>query len=164
MRTTFGSKYGINITIPTSYWYLRRFKPKEIEQYVDCMGFMTYDLHGPWDEDVKQEGRVILGHTNSPEITNWSLLLYYAGTDPAKINMGLAYYSRPAPCTNFGGVRYLEEIEGMVKDEPGISPKLLPKDKAMELKYGNQWIGYENEDTIYMKKKWAIAHYQPVFS
>ncbi|KAI8419663.1 hypothetical protein FOFC_02253 [Fusarium oxysporum] len=70
MRAAFGSKYGISITIPTSYWYLRCFKTKEIEQYVDYMGIMTYDLHGPWDEDVKQVGRVILGHTNIPEIAN----------------------------------------------------------------------------------------------
>ncbi|KAM0542646.1 hypothetical protein ACHAPJ_012678 [Fusarium lateritium] len=178
MRAAFGTKYGISIAIPTSYWYLRWFKPKEIEQYVDYMGIMTYDLHGPWDQDVKQVGRVILGHTNIPEIANWSLPLYYAGVDPAKVNMGLAYYargytaadsncngvgcrwsgaSRPAPCTNFGGVMSLEEIERMVKDEPGISPKLLPRDMMMELKFGNQWIGYDNEDTIYMKKKWASS-------
>ncbi|KNB10683.1 hypothetical protein FOXG_10827 [Fusarium oxysporum f. sp. lycopersici 4287] len=178
MRAAFGSKYGISIAIHTSYWYLRWFKSKEIEQYVDYMGIMTYDLHGPWDHDVKQVGRVILGHTNIPEIANWSLPLYYAGVDPAKVNMGLAYYargytvadsncngvgckwsgtSRPAPCTNFGGVMSLEEIERMVKDEPGISPKLLPKDMMMELKFGNQWIGYDNKDTIYMKKKWASS-------
>lgn len=176
MRAAFGNKYGISIAIPTSYWYLRWFKPKEIEQYVDYMGIMTYDLHGPWDQDIKQVGRVILGHTNIPEIANWSLPLYYAGVNPAKVNLGLAYYargytvsdsncngvgcnwsgtSRPAPCTNFGGVMSLEEIERMVKEEPGITPKLLAKDMMMELKYGNQWIGYDNEDTIYMKKKWA---------
>ncbi|KAI6750545.1 hypothetical protein HG530_014826 [Fusarium avenaceum] len=178
MRAAFGTKYGINIAIPTSYWYLRWFKPKEIEQYVDYMGIMTYDLHGPWDEDIKQVGRVILGHTNIPEIANWSLPLYYAGVNPEKVNLGLAYYargytvsdsncksigckwsgtSRPAPCTNFGGVMSLEEIERMVKEEPGITPKLLPKDMMMELQFGNQWIGYDNEDTIFMKKKWASS-------
>ncbi|KAM0443842.1 hypothetical protein ACHAQK_002588 [Fusarium lateritium] len=39
-------------------------------------------------------GHVILGHTNIPEITNWSLPLYYAGVNPAKVNIGLAYYAR----------------------------------------------------------------------
>ncbi|KAM0205056.1 hypothetical protein ACHAPA_008626 [Fusarium lateritium] len=74
--------------------YIRCVKPKQIEQYVDYMGIMTYDLYGPWDGDVKQVGHVILGHTNIPEITNWSLPLYYAGVNPAKVNIGLAYYAR----------------------------------------------------------------------
>ncbi|KAM0227444.1 hypothetical protein ACHAP5_012174, partial [Fusarium lateritium] len=50
--------------------------------------------------------------------------------------------SRSAPCANFGGIMSLEEIERMVKDEPGISLKPLPKDMMMELKYGNQWYYY----------------------
>ncbi|KAI3585645.1 hypothetical protein IWW34DRAFT_798852 [Fusarium oxysporum f. sp. albedinis] len=123
MRAAFGSKYGISIAIPTSYWYLRWFKPKEIEQYVDYMGIMTYDLHGPWDEDVKQ--------------VNMGLAYYARGYTVADSNcngVGCKWSgtSRPAPCTNFGGVMSLEEIERM-------------------------WIGYDNEDTIYMKKKWASS-------
>ncbi|KAF7558106.1 hypothetical protein G7Z17_g84 [Cylindrodendrum hubeiense] len=178
MRAVFGTKYGISVAIPTSYWYLRWFKPKEMEPYVDYFGVMTYDLHGPWDEDVKQIGRVILGHTNVPEIANWSLPLYYDGVSPAKLNMGLAYYargytvadsncngvgcdwastSRPAPCTNFGGVMSLEEIERLIDEEPGMSTKLLAKDMMMELKFGDQWIGYDNDDTIQMKKRWASS-------
>ncbi|KAM5359510.1 hypothetical protein ACJA88_015111 [Fusarium oxysporum] len=139
------------------------------------MGIMIYDLYGQWDEDIRQIRRVILGHTNIPEITNWSLPLDYAGVNPAKVNMGLAYYargytvadlnyngvgckwsgtSRPAPCINFGGIMSLEEIERMVRDEPAISLKLLPKYMMMELKFGNQWIGHDKDDTIYMKKFW----------
>ncbi|KAJ4112425.1 hypothetical protein NW765_015496 [Fusarium oxysporum] len=138
---------------------------------------MIYDLYGQWDEDIRQIRRVILGHTNIPEITNWSLPLDYAGVNPAKVNMGLAYYargytvadlnyngvgckwsgtSRPAPCINFGGIMSLEEIERMVRDEPAISLKLLPKYMMMELKFGNQWIGHDKDDTIYMKK-WASS-------
>ncbi|KAH7189973.1 hypothetical protein BKA60DRAFT_602077 [Fusarium oxysporum] len=122
MRAAFGSKYGISITIPTSYWYLRCFKTKEIEQYVDYMGIMTYDLHGPWDEDVKQ--------------VNMGLAYYARGYTVADSNcnsVGRKWSgtSRPAPCTNFGGVIFLEEI-------------------------GRMWIGYDNEDTIYMKK-WASS-------
>ncbi|GKU04285.1 oviduct-specific glyco protein [Fusarium langsethiae] len=79
MLTAFGSKYGISIAILKSYWYLRWLRPKEIEPYVDHMGIMTHDLHGPWDEEIKQIDRVILGHTNVPEIANWSLPLSHAG-------------------------------------------------------------------------------------
>jgi chitinase len=124
---------------------------------------------------VRQIGRVVLGHTNVPEIANWTLPLYYDGLDPAKLNLGLAYYargytvavsdcnaigcdwvstSRPAPCTNFGGVMSLEEIERMVSEQ-NISPRLLASDMMMQLTFGNQWIGYDNLDTIRMKKRWA---------
>lgn len=99
----------------------------------------------------------MLGHTNVPEIANWTLPLYYDGLDPAKLNLGLAYYargytvavsdcnaigcdwmstSRPAPCTNFGGVVSLEEIERMVLEQ-NISPRLLASDMMMQFTFGN---------------------------
>ncbi|KAH6994560.1 hypothetical protein EDB82DRAFT_556830 [Fusarium venenatum] len=148
---------------------------KEIEKYVDHMSILTFDLHGPWDEHM-QFGRVILGHTNIPEIANLTLPLYYAGVDPGKVNLGLSYYgrgytvsdsncngifcewsgpSRPTPCTNEGGVMSLEEIERMVEEEPGMEPTFVSGDLMMELKFGNQWIGYDNNDTIAYKKGWA---------
>jgi chitinase len=66
-----------------------------MEPYVDWFGVMSYDLHGPWDAQVLQIGKVVLGHTNVPEITNWTLPLTYEGVNPAKLNLGLAYYARP---------------------------------------------------------------------
>ncbi|EWG45873.1 hypothetical protein FVEG_15874 [Fusarium verticillioides 7600] len=60
---------------------------------LNTWGIMTYDLHGPWDEDVTQIVRVTLGYTNIPEIANRSLQLYYTGVDPAKVCMGLDYYA-----------------------------------------------------------------------
>ncbi|KAH6638816.1 glycoside hydrolase superfamily, partial [Boeremia exigua] len=179
MRASFGTQFGISIATPASYWYLRWFKPKEMQQYVDWFGVMTYDLHGPWDEKVVQIGKVVLGHTNVPEISNWTQPLWYDEVDPAKVNLGLAYYargytvsdpncngvgcnwsgtSRPAPCTNFGGVMSLQEIEDTIIPQVGVKPTLLEKDMMMELKWGNQWIGYDNLDTIAMKKTWASQH------
>ncbi|KAL1858931.1 hypothetical protein Daus18300_009801 [Diaporthe australafricana] len=175
MRAAFGTKYGISLTLPASYWYLRWFKPKEMEPYVDFFGLMTYDLHGPWDESVSQTGKVVLGQTNIPEIYNWTQPLWYAGVDPAKINFGLAYYgrgytladqscntigcawsgaSRAAPCTNFGGVMSLQELQRL-PSEIGVQPQLLAKDMMKQLTWGNQWIGYDDDDTIRMKKNWA---------
>jgi chitinase len=82
MRASFGTQFGISIATPASYWYLRWYKPKEMQQYVDWFGVMTYDLHGPWDEKVVQIGKVVLGHTNVPEISNWTQPLWYDGVDP----------------------------------------------------------------------------------
>ncbi|RWA12354.1 hypothetical protein EKO27_g2735 [Xylaria grammica] len=175
LRDRLGTRFGISIAIPTSYWYLRWFKPKQMEPYVDWFGVMTYDLHGPWDEAVRQIGRVILGHTNIPEIANWTLPLYYDGVSPAKLNMGLAYYargytatdancntigcnwageSRPAACTNFAGVMSLQEVERLMKEE-GVQSRLLAREMMKELTFGDQWIGYDDLETIRMKKEWA---------
>lgn len=57
MRAAFGSRYGLSLTLAPDFWYLRGFKPREMQPYVDFMGFMAYDLHGPWDTDVEALGK-----------------------------------------------------------------------------------------------------------
>ncbi|PSR80523.1 glycosyl hydrolases family 18-domain-containing protein [Coniella lustricola] len=150
-----------------------------MEPYVDFFGLMTYDLHGPWDASVVDIGKVIIGQTNVPEIYNWTLPLWYDSVDPSKINMGLAYYGRgytvanvdctevgcawsgvsnPAPCTAFGGVMSLEEIEDIIIPELGIEP-ILDSDAMMKyLVWSDQWMGYDDLETIAMKKNWASEH------
>jgi len=43
-----GHKYGLRITLPSSYWYMQNFDIKSIESNVDWFNVMTYDLHGTW--------------------------------------------------------------------------------------------------------------------
>lgn len=57
MRAAFGNRFGLALTLAPDYWYLRGFKPRAMEPYVDFMGFMAYDLHGPWDTDVEALGK-----------------------------------------------------------------------------------------------------------
>jgi chitinase len=56
MRATFGTRYGISVALAPDYWYLRGFRPADMQDYADFKGFMAYDLHGPWDTDVKALG------------------------------------------------------------------------------------------------------------
>lgn len=179
MRAAFGTTYGISMTLPASYWYLRWFDPIAMEPYVDFFGVMTYDLHGPWDASVNDIGSVIIGQTNIPEISNWTLPLWYNGLNPAKLTMGLAYYARgytvssvdcmevgcewqsasnPGPCTAFGGVLSLQEIESILIPQLGIEPVLDPTAMMKYLVWGNQWIGYDDMETIAMKRAWASSH------
>ncbi|KAI6091579.1 hypothetical protein F4821DRAFT_226439 [Hypoxylon rubiginosum] len=178
MRASFGANYGISATLPASYWYLKWFDPIAMQPYVDFFGLMTYDLHGPWDKDVKDVGPVIIGQTNIPEIYNWTLPLWYDQVDPSKINLGLAYYgrgytvenvdcmtvgctwtgpSRPGPCTAFGGVMSLQEIENLIS-QIGVDPILDSTAMMKYLVWSDQWIGYDDLDTIAMKKTWANSH------
>lgn len=57
----------VTYTALTSYWYLRHFDLKAMNQYVDWINLMSYDLHGIWDRD-NPIGNQILGHTNITEI------------------------------------------------------------------------------------------------
>lgn len=59
MRAAFGTRYGLSIVLAPDYWYLRGFKPAAMQDYVDFMGFMSYDLHGPWDTDVLTLGSYV---------------------------------------------------------------------------------------------------------
>lgn len=42
MRAAFGSQFGISLTLPPDYWYLRAFDAKSMEPYVDWFGFVSW--------------------------------------------------------------------------------------------------------------------------
>jgi GH18 family chitinase len=43
MRSAFGSKYGITVTLPTSFWYLQHFDLVGLQPNVDWFNLMSYD-------------------------------------------------------------------------------------------------------------------------
>lgn len=94
MKAAFGGQYGISVTLAPDYWYLRGFDAKAMEDHVDMFGFMAYDLHGSWDADIKTLGSKVRGQADVREIHNDTLPLWFDALNPAKINMGLAYYGR----------------------------------------------------------------------
>lgn len=94
MRARFGSRYGISLTLAPDYWYLRWFDAKAMEAAVDFFGFMTYDLHGPWDSKNPGLGSIVRGQTNIEEIHKDAAPLWFDGLEFSKINFGLAYYGR----------------------------------------------------------------------
>ncbi|KAH7116576.1 glycoside hydrolase superfamily [Dactylonectria estremocensis] len=175
MRAAYGTKYGISLTLAPDYWYLQYFDVKGMEPYVDHFGFMAYDLHGSWDTDVKTLGSIVRGQADLREIRNNTLPLAYAGVDPGKIVFGVAWYgrgytlsdptcntfgcgfagpSKPGKCTNSAGVLSLVEIQQMIKS--GEAKSRLVKEAAMkELVWEDQWVGYDDEETVEMKRRFA---------
>ncbi|KAF2640323.1 glycoside hydrolase [Massarina eburnea CBS 473.64] len=175
MRFAFGMDYGISVTLAPDYWYLRYFDAKAMERSVDFFGFMAYDLHGYWDKDVKTLGAIIRGQADIRDIANDVVPLWFAELDPSKINLGIALYgrgytvndtscntlgcpfkgaSKPGACTHTDGILGLAEIEDLVTTK-GLTPKYLPDAIMMELTWDDQWIGYDNADTIARKKGWG---------
>ncbi|KAK4675336.1 hypothetical protein QC764_0076990 [Podospora pseudoanserina] len=175
MRAAYGSKYGISLTLAPDYWYLRWFDAKAMEPYVDFFGFMAYDLHGPWDADVKALGSKVRGQADIREISENTKPLWFDGLNPAKLNFGLALYGRgytladptcnqllcpfsggsnPAPCTNYEGVMSLHEIQQLI-DRKGLTPQYLSDAMMKQITWDDQWIGYDDDETFAAKKAWA---------
>lgn len=89
-----GHSYGLSITIPSSYWYMKNFDIVAIEKIIDWFNVMTYDLHGTWDTTDRYIGSIVGAHTNLTEIDQTMDLLWRNNIDPDKVVMGLGFYGR----------------------------------------------------------------------
>ncbi|KAH7236571.1 oviduct-specific glycoprotein, partial [Fusarium tricinctum] len=175
MRAAYSTNYGISLTLAPDYWYLRWFDAKAMEPYVDFFGFMAYDLHGFWDEDVKTLGKLVRGQADIREISTNTIPLWFAGLDPKKINFGLALYgrgytladkscnsllcsfvgpSKKGKCTDSDGVMSLQEIKNLI-EEKGLKPTYLQDSMMKQITWDDQWIGYDDEETFAAKKAFA---------
>lgn len=158
--------------------YLKGFDAIAMQASVDFFGFMSYDLHGAWDADNKDIGSIVRGQADIRDIMNDTYPLWFQGLDPGKLNFGIAYYGRgytlastyctalgcpfigpssPAPCTNAPGVMSLAEIMTTI-EEKNIVPVLLTDSMMKQITWQDQWIAYDDHETIAMKKAWADSH------
>ncbi|KAH5753411.1 hypothetical protein HBI88_215530 [Parastagonospora nodorum] len=178
MRSAFGSKYGITVTLPTSYWYLQHFDLAGLQPNVDWFNLMSYDLHGIWDAQSKAIGPYIAPHTNITEIDLGLDLLWRAGVDPKNVVLGQGWYGRsftlkdsscnlpngvcqfsgganPGPCSNAAGILDLQEIKDIVSKN-NLNPTW---DKVAGVKWitwdSNQWVSYDDDDTFQQKRDFS---------
>jgi GH18 family chitinase len=178
LRAAFGTKFGLSVTLPASYYYMQNFDVSGMASHVDFFNIMTYDLHGVWDKGL--EGVGIRPHTNLTEIDAGLDLLWRADVSPDKVNMGMAWYGRSytlqdtncttpngvcqfsaagmaGPCSNATGTLNLQEIQDILVEEQ-ITPVL---DKVAGVKYmaynSTQWVSYDDDETIRMKQDFASS-------
>ncbi|KAI4600096.1 hypothetical protein KJ359_001198 [Pestalotiopsis sp. 9143b] len=135
--------YGLTITIPSSYWYMKNFDIVGISKIIDWFNLMSYDLHGTWDSTDPYIGPVVNAHTNLTEITQSLDLLWRNDIDPKKVVLGLGFYGRsftltdpscnkpgcpfsaggkPGPCTASAGTLSYSEIRAII--DAGATPEL----------------------------------------
>lgn len=178
MRSSFSSKYGISVTLPTSYWYLQGFQPVDMEPYVDWFNLMAYDLHGTWDSTDVWEGPYIRPHTNLTEISEALDLLWRAGVTPGKIVLGEGWYGRSftladpscdtpnglcefttggdaGPCSATSGILMNAEILSIIETydvdvvyDDVAAVKWITWDTT-------QWVSYDDSETLAQKKDFA---------
>ncbi|KAI0505902.1 glycoside hydrolase [Xylaria bambusicola] len=177
-RAAFGSKYGMTMTLPTSYWYLQHFDLKGVQDSVDWFNVMAYDLHGTWDADSMFLGPYIAPHTNITEIDAALDLMWRAGIDSTKVVLGQGWYGRSftltdpscntpngrcqfsggadaGPCSKASGILDYQEISDII-----LTNSLTPTwDKTAGVKWitwgGNQWVSYDDGDTFKQKVEFA---------
>ncbi|KAE8352807.1 glycoside hydrolase superfamily [Aspergillus coremiiformis] len=168
--------FGLTLTLPASYWYLRGFDIVNLEPHVDWFNVMTYDIHGLWDADGKEIGARAYAHTNLTEINMGLELLWRNNINPERVILGLGFYGRSftmvdpqcltpgcpfkkgeAPageCTNVPGVLAATEIHRVVKNGASIS---FDKDAAVKIATWNtnQWVSWDDVETLKLKIDYA---------
>ncbi|KAL4801184.1 killer toxin alpha/beta [Aspergillus unguis] len=172
MKNAFGGSYGISVTLPASYWYLRWFDVQGMQEHVDFFNIMTYDIHGVWDASNKHTGPYVRPHTNITEIKQGLDLLWRNEIDPSGVNFGLGWYGRsftledpscnrpdcifsyggkPGECTQSSGTLSNSEIQRIIAKHD-LTPTL---DADAAVKWitwdADQWVSYDDGETIQMK-------------
>ncbi|KAK2841524.1 hypothetical protein FQN49_006173 [Arthroderma sp. PD_2] len=172
---TTGRRYGLSITLPASYWYLRGFNIVEMEPYLDWFNIMTYDIHGVWDSTVKSLGPYAYAHTNLTEIQMGLELLWRNNINPGRVVMGLGFYGRSftmkdpncleagcpfkdgargGACTGTPGVLAAIEINDIIKKGAKIT---LDETAAVKIVTWDtdQWVSWDDKETLKIKLDYA---------
>jgi chitinase len=118
----------------------------------------------------------VRAQTDIHDIDNDLRPLWFAGVDPSEVNFGLAYYGRTYTladpscatfnctcadygnaqiCTNYPSILSIQEIETII-NTTGSTPTLSTDSMVKYFLYDtNQWVGYDNDETIALKKGYA---------
>ncbi|RMD41706.1 hypothetical protein DV735_g3417, partial [Chaetothyriales sp. CBS 134920] len=176
LKAAFGNSYGLSVTLPASYWYLRHFDVKGMEPYVDWYNVMSYDIHGVWDSSSRFTGPYARPHTNLTQIDEALSLLWRAGVSAGNVVLGLGWYGRSfkladprcnrpgcpfsegaaaGPCSATSGVLTLAEIERIIEDHD-LTPQFDQEAAVNWITWnGDQWVSYDNKKTFQMKIDYA---------
>ncbi|KAL2821415.1 glycosyl hydrolases family 18-domain-containing protein [Aspergillus cavernicola] len=174
MKKDFQGEYGISVTLPASYWYLRWFDLQGMQKNVDFLNIMTYDIHGVWDSSNKHTGPYVRPHTNITEIKQGLDLLWRNDVDPSLVNLGLGWYGRSftlkdpscnkpdsdcifsyggkaGECTKSSGTLSNSEIQRIIANN-NLTPTLDREAAVKWITWGtDQWASYDDGETIQMK-------------
>jgi chitinase len=65
--------------------------------------------------------------------------------------------SKKGECTDSEGVMSIRQIKNLIKNK-GIEPKYLKDSMMKQIAWDDQWIGYDDEETLVEKKDWADGY------
>ncbi|KAK3292952.1 glycoside hydrolase superfamily [Chaetomium fimeti] len=170
-----GRDYGITLTLPASYWYLRGFNLQDLEPWLDWFNVMTYDIHGTWDSTVKAIGPYAYAHTNMTEIQQALELLWRNNINPGRVVLGLGFYGRSftmkspdcmhsgceftdgargGECTGTPGVLSAAEINAIIANGATVTTDEVAGVQIVTWD-SNQWVSYDDAATLKTKLDYA---------
>ncbi|KAH9512999.1 hypothetical protein Btru_035553 [Bulinus truncatus] len=147
---------------------------------MDFINIMTYDYHGPWDNTIGFNSP-LYAH---PSETGWNAQLnldwtakYYVslGAPKSKLNLGIGTYARTfhmnnfnqnyigapssgsgsaGPITKDAGTLAYYEVCDLIK--AGAQPIFEQSQRNPYFVHGNDWIGYDNQQSVKEKTCYAI--------
>ncbi|EGV61073.1 hypothetical protein CANTEDRAFT_116318 [Yamadazyma tenuis ATCC 10573] len=112
----------LSVAIPATYNYLKNYPVADMQSYVDYFVFMTYDLHGTWDDSTTTG---VQCHTDLTAISDAMLMLDKAGVKMWKLVGGIATYGHTyklssTSCTALGCAFSGAGDAGSVTNSAGI--------------------------------------------
>merc|ERR1719242_17997 len=153
----------------------------EMSNALDFINVMTYDFHGAWEKGAGHNSPLYKAPTDTGVIADYNIdsaIKYYIdnGAAPEKLNLGLATYGRNFELTDPSSHDVGASIKGAgpagtQTREKGfnsyyeICEKLksgaqVYRDPTQQVPYavkGNEWIGYDNEQSLRNKVDYAKA-------
>ncbi|PVH76631.1 glycoside hydrolase family 18 protein [Cadophora sp. DSE1049] len=175
MTFSFGSRYGVTATLPSSFWYLQHFDLVGMQPYLDWFNIMSYDLHGTWDSTNVYSGPYVRPHTNLTEIDEALNLLWRVGISPSKVVLGMGWYGRSftlsnsacnkpwclfsgggkaGACSGESGILSNAEILREISSRK-LTPQIDTTAAVAWVSWNDQWVSYDNEATVRMKLQYA---------
>ncbi|KAK6457927.1 glycoside hydrolase superfamily [Scheffersomyces xylosifermentans] len=111
----------LSVSIPSTYWYLKGFPVKDIQNYIDYFVFMTYD-DGVFSSTADAQ---LHCHVNKTETVDSLKMLQKAGVQMSKVYGGLANYGRSfvmsnTKCTAGGCPAKGPAAQGDITITPGL--------------------------------------------
>ncbi|RAK80256.1 glycoside hydrolase [Aspergillus fijiensis CBS 313.89] len=128
----------VTIAAPSSYWYLKGFPIKKMAPLLDCIIYMTYDLHGQWDSDSQwsqlgySTGNCLRSDVNLTETISALVMITKAGVPSNQVVVGVTSYGRSfamaeagcygPECTFLGSADGSQAKPGPCTQSPGYIP------------------------------------------
>ncbi|KXN66143.1 glycoside hydrolase family 18 protein, partial [Conidiobolus coronatus NRRL 28638] len=148
----------------------------EMSKYLDYIVYMTYDLHGQWEQDIKNKpAPFLMSHVNWTETKDALRMMTRAGVPTHKVIMGVGAYGRsfkqeridchtpdckfvrelatPGECTSTGGDLSWNEINRALQSLNFRDYYYDQKSDSDIMLYGvDQWVAYTTPETIKVDK------------
>ncbi|KAG4076517.1 hypothetical protein HA402_011333 [Bradysia odoriphaga] len=175
-----GSKLLTAAVGATQSFHQSSYDVVQMNQYLDLINIMSYDYHGAYDGVTGQTSPLYASSVDTnaqlnqdASITAW----INAGASPQKLLMGVALYGRTFTLSNVnnnkvgsptsgpgaagpytlesGTLSHLEICEKLKSS--GWTTVFDDKQKNPYSYNGNQWIGYDNTQSVQIKAEYAVA-------